>query len=219
MSSKQCVNTGGAGAAKIDKRTRENDSVSDPERVDDAVELASFAALETLPFVDDQAIPPRDTTEDRSVSLQCFVRRKNDMRLERATRFEHFEVLDDPARLGVALQSARVSQSVCPCTSVVSCLLTLYGTTRSRGAQRANSRSPVKARPLVPLTIPSGGRQRGSVRTVPDERIWNDDEERSGALLHAENRQEAQDLTRLAQALSRSSRSSACSAAVEAQSD
>lgn len=85
------------------ERTRENDSVSDPERVDDAVELASFAALESLSFVDDQAVPPRHTTEDRSVSLQRLVRRKDDVRLERSTRVEHFEILDDSARLRIAL--------------------------------------------------------------------------------------------------------------------
>lgn len=83
------------------------------------------------------------------------------------------------------------------------CLLTLYGTTRSRGAQRANSRSPMKTSLSASLKTPSG-RQRGSVRTVADERIRDDDEERSCALFLAQNRQEAQDLTRLAQALSRS---------------
>mgnify|MGYP007085897991 CR=1 FL=1 len=110
MKYKQCVNTERVGVAEMGKRTGENDSVSNPERVDDAVELASFAALEALPFVDDQAVPPRHATEDRSVSLQCLVRRKDDVRLERAIRFEHFEVLDDPARLRVALQSGRVSR-------------------------------------------------------------------------------------------------------------
>lgn len=86
------------------QRTRENDSVSDAKRVNDAVELTSFTALESLSFVDDQAVPPRNTTEDRSVSLQGLVRRKDDVRLERATLVEHFEILDDPARLRIALR-------------------------------------------------------------------------------------------------------------------
>lgn len=79
--------------------------MSDAQSRDGVVELAVLSALQTLALVDDEAVPPANAAEDAAVARYGFVSREDDMRLQRAGRVEELVILDDLARVGIALHA------------------------------------------------------------------------------------------------------------------
>lgn len=88
----------------VERRAGQQDAVADVEGLDRRVQQARLAALESLALVDDDGFPATDSAENTSIALKSFVGGEDDVRLERAVGVEELVLLDDLARVGVALQ-------------------------------------------------------------------------------------------------------------------
>lgn len=88
----------------VERGARQEHTLRDPEGGNRAVQLTVRPSLEALTLVDDEAVPPIYLAEDARVAGDGLVSREDNVRLERTARVKELVVLDNLARLAIALR-------------------------------------------------------------------------------------------------------------------